>query len=154
MLLRLHSYAQNRVLLMSSSIYLPSDSPISPQTNHPLFCLCRTTAVCVTQAASSSVRHKRETCLLWGQHCGAFTRATVFLLGEAGWRVLGCGGGRVPCRGSVRTEKRRTNPVKLQMLSCSSTGHVWLQRMNFDGQRQSHKMIEVGLGGVCVCVCV
>lgn len=51
--------------------------------------------------------------------------------------------------------EERTNPFKLQKLSCSSTGHVWVQRMNFDGTRESRRMIEVEMGGVaCVCVCV
>ena len=51
----------------------PSILPLSlhhspPPQTFPHFCLCRMTAVWVTQGASVSVRH-REKCTLWGQHC-------------------------------------------------------------------------------------
>lgn len=75
------------------------------------------------------------------------TRATVFLFEPtvlyAGERV----GGRQRQR---QDREERANPFKLQELSCIWTGHVWLQRMNFDGKWERRRMIEVELGGVNV----
>lgn len=45
--------------------------------------------------------------------------------------------------------EERTNPFKLQKLS--SAGHVWLQRMNFDGKR-CYRMIEVQMDALHVCI--
>lgn len=62
------------------------------------------------------------------------------------------GAGRGGLQRQRQDREERTNPFKLPKLSCSSTGHVWLQRMNFDGKRESCGMIEVEMDGVHVCV--
>lgn len=47
-----------------------------------------------------------------------------------------------------------TNPFEFHELSCSSSGHVWLQRMNFDGTKRVTGWLGPGAVHVlCVCVC-
>lgn len=100
---------------------------ISPSLPHALpFCLCSMTAAWAKQTAFVAVKH-RQTCILLGQQNNAHQGNSIFIYtyctvprGEGSWRIKRDGGGGLQRHCQDREE--RTNPFKLQKLSCSSTG--------------------------------